>query len=210
MLRVGLTGGLASGKSFVGRVLEELGCHLIHADRLGHEALAPEGGAYAATVREFGNVILKGDGSIDRRKLGAIVFADPARLAVLNSFVHPEVFRREEELLGEIEIADPAAIAVVEAAIMIEGGSYRRYDRIVVAACPRETQIARAMERDRLSREEVEQRLSRQMPLEEKIRFADYVVDTSGSKEETRARVLPVFEALRAAPAPVPERSGLS
>ncbi|MEZ5352311.1 MAG: dephospho-CoA kinase [Bryobacteraceae bacterium] len=196
--KVGLTGGLASGKTFVGEVLEQLGCHLIHADELGHRALAPDGGAYAAAVAEFGNGILRDDGTIDRRRLGAIVFSDPGRLALLNSLVHPEVFRREQELLQEIERADPGAIAVVEAAIMIEGGSYKRYDKLIVAACPREIQIARAMKRDQLSREDVEQRLARQMPLAEKIRFADFVIDTSGSKEETRASVRPVYDALRA------------
>ncbi|MEZ5399703.1 MAG: dephospho-CoA kinase [Bryobacteraceae bacterium] len=197
MLRVGLTGGLASGKSFVGHVLEEQGCHLIHADRLGHEALSPSGGAYAATVREFGEGILNNDGAIDRRRLAAIVFAQPEKLALLNSFVHPEVFRREEEILAALEREDPRGIAVVEAAIMIEGGSHRRYRKLIVAACPRETQIARAMERDGLTREEVEQRLARQMPLEEKVRYADFVVDTSGSKERTKALVLPIAEALR-------------
>ncbi len=197
-MRVGLTGGLASGKTFVGEVLEQLGCHLIHADLLGHEALAPGGGAYAATVLEFGESILKSDGSVDRRRLGAIVFAEPDRLAKLNSFVHPVVFRREEQLLAELERAHPDGIAVVEAAIMIEGGSYKRYDKLIVAVCSREMQIERAMKRDALTREEVEQRLARQMPLSEKVRFADYLVDTSGSKDETRARVRHVYDALRA------------
>jgi dephospho-CoA kinase len=197
MLKVGLTGGIASGKSFVGRVLEELGCRLLRADEVGHAVLAPDGEAYGAVVAEFGGGILRDDGAIDRKKLGAIVFADPARLTVLNSVVHPAVFQRELDWLTAIERNEPEAIAVIEAAIMIESGSYRRYDRIVIAVCSKEQQIERAMSRDGITREQVEQRLARQMPLEEKIRYADYIVDTSGSKEATRKQTETVYRSLR-------------
>lgn len=196
MLRVGLTGGLASGKSFVGRALAELGCHLIQADELGHEVLAPGGEAYAAAVAEFGPGILDAEGRIDRGKLAELVFDDPPRLARLNELVHPPVIRREEALLAEIAARDPRGIAVVEAAILIETGSHRRFDRIVLAVCRPEQQIERALSRG-VSREQALARLRRQMPLEEKRKYAHYVIDTSGSREETLRQVRQVYDSLR-------------
>ncbi len=197
MLRVGLTGGLASGKSFIGATLASLGCHLIRADDLGHQALAPGGGAYAPVLAEFGEGILKEDRTIDRRALGAMVFEDPEKLAALNRLVHPEVFRRQEELVEEYRKADPDGIIVVEAAIMIETGSYRRNQKLIVAVCSHEQQIERAMKRDHLSREEVEMRIARQMPLAEKIRLADYVIDTSHEKADSIRQTEEVYRDLR-------------
>lgn len=197
MLRVGLTGGLASGKSFVGDALARLGCHLIQADRLGHEVLLPGGEAYDAVVREFGSGILRQDGAIDRRRLAAEVFDKPERLALLNSLVHPSVVRREEESIARAQASDPEGIAVVEAAILIETGSYKRFDRLILVVCGEEQQLERAMKRDRISREEALARLNRQMPLREKRSYADYVIDTSGSKEETLRQSREVYESLR-------------
>jgi dephospho-CoA kinase len=196
MLRVGLTGGLASGKSFVGRSLADLGCYLIRADELGHQVLEPSGEAYDAVVREFGAGILNPIGTIDRRKLAALVFHDPVRLKKLNALVHPPVRARTRRLLEEYEAEHPHGIAVVEAAILIETGSYRDYARLILAVCGKEQQIERAMARDGLTREEVLDRLSRQMPLEEKIQYADYVIDTSGTKENTLAQTSVVYESL--------------
>lgn len=196
-MRVGLTGGLASGKSFVGRTFEEFGCLVIRNDELGHEVLKQGGEAYDGAVREFGPAILHADGAIDRRKLAKIVFRDPEQLAKLNALVHPPVRERTRQLLAAYEAAHPDGIAIVEAAIMMETGSYRDYAKLVVAVCGREQQIERAMARDAITREEVLERLSRQMPLEEKLKYADYVIDTSGSKEQTRARVREVYEKLR-------------
>ncbi len=200
MLRVGLTGGLASGKSFVASALGNLGCHVIHADELGHAALAPDGEAYAKVVGEFGSGILKEDGSIDRRQLGALVFDDPQRLAVLNSLVHPAVFERQERWLAEVAKRDPQGIAVVEAAIMYETGTDTRYEKMIVAICTEEQQVERAMKRDHLSREEVLARLRRQSPLAGKAARADYIVDTSGSKEETVRQTESVYRSLRSLP----------
>jgi len=196
MLRVGLTGGLASGKSFVGQALADLGCHLIQADELGHQVLMPGAEAYAPVVREFGPGVLAPDGTIDRALLAAEVFDRPDRLAKLNSMVHPSVIRREEEMLKEIEARDPAGIAVMEAAILIETGSYRRFDKIVLAVARPEQQVERAMARG-LSREKALARIERQMPLEEKRKHADYVIDTSGQKEDTLRQVGEVYRALR-------------
>lgn len=196
MLRVGLTGGLASGKSFVGRALAELGCHLIQADELGREAMEPGGEAYDAVVAEFGPEVLREDGTLDRRRLAALVFEDGDRLARLNALVHPIVIRREEEIMAALAERDPHGIAVVEAAILIETGSYRRFDRIVLAWCRPEQQIERAMERG-LTREEALARLRRQMPLEEKRKYAHYVIDTSGSREDTLRQVRELYDCLR-------------
>ena len=197
MLRVGLTGGLASGKSFVGHALAELGCHLIEADQLGHEVMLPGAEAYDAIVREFGPGILDPGGLIDRRKLSALVWDHPERLEKLNSFVHPAVRAREERRIAEIARADPHAIAVVAAAILVETGSYRSFDKLIVVTCTAEQQMERALRRGAYSREEILARLSRQLPLEEKLRVADYVIDTSGSKESTLERVRMVYESLR-------------
>ncbi len=198
MLRVALTGGLASGKSFVGRALADLGCFLIRNDELGHQVIEPGGEAYADTVREFGTGILNADGTIDRRKLGSLVFHDPDRLAKLNALVHPPVRARTRRMLEEYAAAHPHGIAVVEAAIMVETGSYRNYAKLIVAVCGVEQQMERALARGGITREERLERLSRQMPLDEKLKYADYVIDTSGARENTLAQVRAVYEALLA------------
>jgi len=196
MLHVGLTGGLASGKTFVGHALEDLGCYVSRADDLGHKVLLPGGEAYDAVINEFGNAILDDEGMIDRRRLAALVFEYPERLEKLNSLVHPPVIRREKEMEDDIARRDPHAIAVVEAAILVETGSYTRFDKLIVAFCSPEQQLERAMHRSSYTKEEVMARLSRQLPLAEKIKVADYVIDTSGSKEQTLAQVRRVYESL--------------
>jgi len=200
MLHVGLTGGLASGKSLVGQALAELGCHFIEADSLGHQVLLPDGEAYQGVVREFGPGILESDGTIDRRKLAAEVFGKPDRLAALNSLVHPPVIRLEEQLAAGFALRDPDGIVVVAAAILIETGRYRCFQKVILAVCRPEQQIERAMHRDGLSREEVLARLARQLPLEEKRKHADYIIDTSGTKEETLQQVRDTYNLLRSVP----------
>jgi dephospho-CoA kinase len=197
MLRVGLTGGLASGKSFVGHALADLGCYLIEADKLGHEVMMPGAEAYEAIVREFGPSILDAEGGISRRKLSGIVWQNPELLEKLNSLVHPPVQEREEVRMAEIARADPRAIVVVEAAILVETGRYKSFDRLIVVTCAPEYQMERALERGSYNREEILARLSRQLPLEEKLRVADYVIDTSGSKETTLEQVRTVYGQLR-------------
>lgn len=196
MLKVGLTGGLASGKSFVGEALAGYGCYLIRADELGHEVLAPGGAACEPAIREFGAEIVGADGLIDRRRLAARVFSDPQALAALNAIVHPAVIQREEQLMAGFATREPNGIAVVEAAILIETGSYKRFDRLILVTCTEEQQVARAMHRDGLQEADVRARLSRQMPLAQKQNFADFVINTSGSKEETLRQTRVVYEAL--------------
>lgn len=197
MLKVGLTGGLACGKSFVGEELARLGCLLIHADDLGHEVLLPGGEAFHGVVQEFGSEILDGAGEIDRKALAAKVFGVPEQLAKLNALVHPPVVRREDALIAEFAGRQPDGIAVVEAAILIETGSWKRFDRIVLVTCSEEQQVERAMRRQGAVLEDVRARLGRQMPLDEKRKFAHFVIDTSGEKQETLRQTREVYDALR-------------
>jgi len=197
MLKVGLTGGIASGKSFVGEALAGYGCLLIQADDLGHEVLAPSGEAFEPVVREFGSAILAADGTIDRRFLAALVFSDPQRLARLNALVHPAVIRREEEAIARFRATSPGGIAVVEAAILIETGSYSRFDKLILVTCTGEQQLERALRREGASEFDIRARISRQMPLAGKRKFADFVIDTSGEKAGTLRQVREVYDQLR-------------
>ncbi len=207
MLRVGLTGGLASGKSFVGHALEELGCVLIQADELGHKVIEPGGEAYAGVIQEFGREILNRDGTVDRRRLAAEVFGQPERLQKLNALVHPPVRVRAETLIEQFGARHPNGIAVTEAAILVESGTYRDYDRLIVAVCREDQQLDRAMKRDHLTQEEVLDRLRRQIPLQEKLKYADYVIDTSGTKQHTLEQTRAVYASLRSLMNPTEEKS---
>ncbi len=170
-----------------------LGCHLMKADEVGHRLLEPDGAAFARVVGTFGPVILDKDGRIDRARLGAEVFQHAGQLELLNRIVHPLVFAEEEKFLAGVAERDPGGIAVVEAAILIETGNHRSFDRILVAWCPLEMQIERAMHRG-LSREAAIGRIVHQLPLHEKLPMADAVIDTSGDKESTRQQVIAVHQ----------------
>ncbi len=196
-LRVGLTGGLASGKGFVGGILQELGCLLIRMDELGHQVELPGGEAYEGIVQEFGPEFLNEDKTINRRKLGAEVFEKPDRLEKLNALVHPAVRAKAASLEAQFLADTPNGITVTEAAILIESGSFRDFDRLILVVCGQEQQVERAMARDGLSREEVLSRIERQMPLEQKMKFANYIIDTSGAKEHAREQTKSVYERLR-------------
>jgi dephospho-CoA kinase len=197
MLKVGLTGGYATGKSFVAKHLETLGCHIIYADSLGHQALSPTGEAYRQTLALFGSAVLNPDLTINRKKLAAIVFNSPDLLQQLNAIVHPAVFRLEERALIGFESQNPHGIAVIEAAILIETGRYKQMDRLIVVCCSPETQIARAIQRDHLTREEALQRMARQLADADKVRLANYVIDTDGIETETIAQTERIHSELR-------------
>ena len=197
MLKVGLTGGLATGKTYVAGLLEKLGCYVIHADRLGHEVLLPGGEAHDDVVAEFGSEIVAADGTIDRKALGSVVFSNPDRLEALNAIVHPHVFRRQDGFFDDVARKDPRAVVVCEAAIMIETGSYKRYDRLILTACPPELQIQRYVEREGATDDEARERLARQMPLDDMKKFADYIIDTSGAKADTEQQVRQVYLQLK-------------
>ena len=196
MLKVGLTGGLASGKTFVGEELARRGCLLIQADELGHEVLEPEGEAYAGVVAEFGAGILTEDGRIDRGLLAAEVFGAPERLARLNALVHPPVRGREEELIARFQSDHPDGIAVVESAILIEIGRDKDFDRMILVYCRPEQQLERALRRPGATGAGVRARLARQMPLEEKKKHAHFMIDTSAEKQDTLRQTRAVWEAL--------------
>jgi dephospho-CoA kinase len=197
MLRIGLTGGVATGKTIVGQELSRLGCRVLQADELGHAVLLKGGEAFESVVEAFGRDILSPDDEIDRHRLAGIVFQDETKLKLLNSLVHPAVFSREEAWMKQVEETDPRALAVVEAAILIETGSFRRFQKLVLAVCEEEQQIERAMARDGATREEVLARIRRQMPLTDKKKFADYVIDTSRSMDDTIEQVAHLYESLR-------------
>jgi dephospho-CoA kinase len=197
MLKVGLTGGMACGKSFVAAALGRLGCHIVEADDVGHEVLNPEGEAYDAVLEEFGDEILDERGMIDRARLAERVFGDPAKLEKLNTIVHPAVRSRASRQFREIGAREPHAVAVYVAAILIESGAYKEVDKIIVVSCGREQQIERAMHRPDASEANVIARLERQMPLDKKREFADYIIDTSGTKEDTLRQTEIVYKDLR-------------
>ncbi|HEY6404004.1 MAG TPA: dephospho-CoA kinase [Blastocatellia bacterium] len=197
MLKIGLTGGIATGKSFVLSVLSELGCEVNDADTIAHQAIEPGRPAYFDIVNQFGRDILNEDGAINRAALGAIVFANKSARERLNEIVHPRVFEAQAEWFGEVSRRDPGAIAVVDAALMIETGSYRRFDKIIVVYCDPELQLRRLTERNGFTREQAQARISTQMPSDEKLKYADYSIDTSNGFEDTRRQVEKVYEELR-------------
>jgi dephospho-CoA kinase len=192
MLKVGLTGSIAVGKSYVVSVLQELGCVVFDADKVAHTVMEAGRPAYQDIVVEFGTGVLAQDGSIDRARLGAIVFSDAARRRRLNEIVHPRVITEQNRLLREAEANNPDGIAIIDAALMIESGGYKRFGKLIVVFCDRETQIERLMKRNGITREDAEQRIAAQMSSDEKRRYADYEVDTSGTFEDTRSRVIEV------------------
>ncbi|MDA8126840.1 MAG: dephospho-CoA kinase [Deltaproteobacteria bacterium] len=196
MLNVGLTGGIACGKSTVARMLMEKGAFLIDADALAHAVEAPDKPAWHEIVRHFGRGILRADRTINRRKLGAIVFANPAELEVLNRIVHPAVQQERLARIAAIRAEHPEAIILSDVPLLIETGMTDQFDLILLVYLPREGQIARLMARNGFSREEAEKRLASQMPIDAKLPYADIVVNNEGTPEETQRRVEAVWEEL--------------
>lgn len=197
MLRVGLTGSIGVGKSFVSSVLAELGCRVLDADDIAREVVAPGSPGLQAVVASFGEEILNSDGALDRSKLGALVFADDGKRVKLNSILHPYIIAKQDEQLRQWEAQDAKGIAVVDAALMIESGGYRRFDKLIVVHCREAVQIQRLMARNHLSREEAERRISSQMSQDEKKQFADYLIDSSDGFESARAQAVEVYGKLR-------------
>ena len=196
MIKAGLTGSIAVGKTFVCDVLRELGCHIIDADVISRDVVGPETDGLKQIVREFGPLVLKEDGELDRGKLGEIVFADPAKRQLLNSIVHPLVIEEQNRLIRALEEEYPDGIVVVDAALMIESGGYKRFDKLIVVFCDPELQLRRLMERNGLSEAEARQRIDSQMPHEKKRRLAAHLIDTRGGFEETRRQTEKIFREL--------------
>lgn len=196
ILRVGLTGGIASGKSTIRQLFAELGCITIDADKLVAELYRPGAAGHAALVGAYGDEILLPNGEIDRQKLSAKAFASPQNARQLNALIHPIVLEEEERRMRELESAQVGdAIAIVEATLLIEAGAVPRYDRIVIVDVAPDVQIERAIGRG-MTREEVTRRIANQLPREERLRHADYVIDNSDTLADARARTREVHEKL--------------
>ena len=197
MLRVGLTGSIAVGKSFVVECLRGHGCHVLDADQTAREVVEPGTIGLQKIVDAFGSRVLAPDGQLDRKKLGAIVFADHGKREELNSIVHPLVIDEQDRWLAERELQDPHGIAVVDAALMIEARSYKRFDTLVVVWCRPEIQLQRLMARDCIDEREASKRILSQMSQEEKKGFADHLIDTSAGFDDTRRQVDLLYAELR-------------
>jgi dephospho-CoA kinase len=197
MLRVGLTGSIAVGKSHVSGLLAEFGCRVLDADVLARRVVVPGTEGLRAVVENFGPGVLRADGTLDRARLGSIVFGDGEKRRLLNSLLHPLIMREQDEWLELCEAEDPEGVAVVDAALLIESGGYRRFDKVVVVHCRPEAQLERLMRRDKLTREEAGRRIAAQMPQDEKLRYADFAVDTSGGFDETRRQAGGLYAKLR-------------
>jgi len=218
LLKVGLTGGIASGKSVVGEMFVALGAHLVQADRIAHELMRPGQPVYNEVVRHFGGGILNPDLSVNRSKLAEAAFGSstssspavdsssasqtPSRVEELNRIVHPAVIRSQEEWMEEMGSQDPNAVAIVEAALILEAGAAKRFDRLVVVTCSDEQRVSRFAARQKLSLDaaskEVARRMAAQLPEAYKIKAADFVIDNSGSLDQTREQVQQVWQQLSA------------
>ena len=196
MLRVGLTGSIGVGKSFVASVFVELGCHVLDADQTAREVVMPGTTGLRALTEAFGEEILNADGTLDRKRLGTLIFADPSKRERLNYILHPFIIARQDEIMNAWEAEDPDGIGIIDAALMIESGGYKRFDKLIVVHCRPEVQLERLMLRDKLSRDEALRRINSQMPQDEKQKFADYLIDTSDGFDLTRDQVARVHQAL--------------
>jgi len=197
MLKVGLTGSIAVGKTCVLAVLAELGCHVIDADEIAREVVEPGTKGLELIRNAFGDEVLSAGGKLDRSKLGAMVFVDEDKRTKLNALLHPLIIAAQDERIREFQKIEPRGIVVIDAALMIESGGFRRLDKLIVVHCRPEIQLERLMSRNGLSREAAEQRINSQLPQEEKKKYADFLIDTSGDFAYTRAQVEAVFIELR-------------
>jgi len=186
---VGLTGGIASGKSTVASFLKELGAYVIDADKVAREVVLPGRSAYSDIVKEFGEEILGPDGEINRSKLGGIIFQNPHARKRLNEITHPRIYNEIKKQVEERRKENPAGIIVMDIPLLIETGMTELADEVWLAALPEKQQINRLMERDGYTEEEAEKRIKSQMPLNEKRKFAHRIIDTSGLLKDTRSQV---------------------
>jgi dephospho-CoA kinase len=204
MLKLGLTGGIATGKSVVGEMLVALGAHLIQADAISHRLMQPGEPVYQEVVRAFGPGILNPDGTVNRPRLAEAAFGGkPSRIQELNKIVHPAVVNKQDEWMETIGLRDPHAIAIVEAALILEAGVAKHFDRLLVVTCRPQQRVERWATRTKVdletARREVARRMAAQLPDEEKVKAADYIIDNSGSLDETRAQGGELYPKLRAA-----------
>ena len=197
ILKVGLTGGIASGKSTIMRNFAGLGCITVDADAIVARLYRPGEPGHEAIVRTYGSDVLQPDGEIDRQKLSAIAFSSPDEAKKLNALIHPLVLAEQAQMMESAEARGEDAIFVVEATLLLESGGRQRYDRIVIVDVAPDVQLARAIGRG-MAAEEVTRRMANQMPRDERLRHADYVIDNSGDTAQGLAETARVYEALRA------------
>lgn len=197
MLLIGLTGGIATGKSLVSEILRGLGAYIIDADKIAREVVEPEKPAWLEIVDFFGKDIINKDKTIKRKRLGEIVFNDPVKKRKLEEIVHPRVIEEENRMVKEYLKIKPDGIVIIDAALLIEAGSHKRVDKLIVVYADKETQAKRLMERDGLSRTDAEKRIASQLPLDEKVKMADFVIDNSKGIEGTRRQTIDIFNKLR-------------
>lgn len=197
-MTIGLTGGIASGKSTVSREFEKLGTFVIDVDQITRTLTRPKKPLWRKIIHYFGREIQKEDLTIDRVKLGRKVFSSEGDREVLNKMIHPEIKKVIDKKRREIAKDDPSAMVLIDAALLIETGAFREMDRVIVVSASKENQIRRLMERGGLSVEEAQRRIKVQMPLEEKLKYADYVINTNGSLEDVRKQVRRIHRELEA------------
>ncbi len=197
MLKVGLTGSIAVGKSFVCDVFRDLDCHVIDADQTARDVVKAGTPGLERIAKEFGTGVITSTGNLDRAKMAEIVFADEQKRLLLNSIVHPLVFEMQNQWLADREAEDAYGIAIVDAALMIESGGYKRFDKLIVVWCEPAIQLSRLVLRDDLPETDAKKRIAAQMPQEEKKLYADFLIDTSNGFEDTRRQVAEVYEKLK-------------
>jgi dephospho-CoA kinase len=195
-LLVGLTGGIATGKSTVTALLAGPSVRVVDADALAREVVEPGTPAHAQIVAEFGEEVLQPDGRLDRARLGEIVFPDAARRKRLEAITHPAIRRRFEQIMAELERAGFDGLLIWDAALLVESGGTKNMDRVVIVTTDPATQLRRLMQRDGGTEEAARTRIASQMPLAVKARYGDYVIDNSGTREQTEARVREVYRSL--------------
>ncbi|TKJ36143.1 dephospho-CoA kinase [bacterium (candidate division B38) B3_B38] len=196
-MKVGLTGGIACGRSTVAKMFGERGCYCIDADKIAHRLLQPPSAIWQRVVGYFGEEILNPDQTINRERLGAIVFSDREKRERLNSIVHPQVIEEENRFVEEYLLSGGEEIVIVDAALMIETGSHHRFDKITVVYTDEQTQLERLIERSGLSPEEAQRRIKAQLPLRKKLLYADYKISNSRSLQDTERQVEEVFQSLK-------------
>ena len=196
-LLAGLTGSMGSGKTTVAKFFKTLGAYVLDADEICRSLVEPGKPAWREMVDLLGKGIMSDDQTLDRQKIADIVFRDSKKKKALESILHPRVMEEEQVIYKDILKKDPGALVIIDAALLIESENYRKVDKVIVVACDEETQLSRIMEKNMFSREDAQRRLQQQMPLEEKIKFADYVIYNDSELSELKKKVEELFRELK-------------
>lgn len=196
-LFVGLTGNMGSGKTLAARIFEELGSHIIDADAICHSLVEPGKPALKEIIQVFGGSLIDENQELKRSKLAQIVFNDPGKRKILENILHPKVFEEEQKIFQQLEKDNPQVLAIVDAALLIESGNYKNMDQIVVVKCSKEKQINRLIKRNRWTLKDIEIRLKTQMPIDDKIKYADYIIDNNKTVDELRKQIYTIHQKMK-------------